>query len=200
MGEPAEEVPMQVKVMVTVLALCLAACSNDGTAELEETTTTQSVETTAQSTEEPEEAGMELTSPAFAHEAMIPEKYSCEGSNVSPALQIANVPTDTVTLALVMDDPDAPGGTWDHWVEFNIEPRESIPEGIAGLGTPGNNSWGTTGYGGPCPPSGTHRYFFHIYALDTELGLPEGASKADVLAAIDGHEIAHATLMGLFSF
>jgi Raf kinase inhibitor-like YbhB/YbcL family protein len=186
------EAAMQTRVVVTMLApclaACLAACSSGGDARPEHTA--------AYSTEE---TGMELTSPAFAPEAAIPDRYTCEGSDVSPPLQFTNVPTDTVSLTLVMDDPDAPVGVWDHWVEFDIPPRESIPEAAADLGTPGTNSWDRTGYGGPCPPSGTHRYFFTVYALDSELGLPAGATKAEVLDALEGHILAQATLMGLYS-
>ncbi len=179
---------MQTRVVTTMLALCLAACSSDGAARLEHT-----------ATQATEEFGMELTSPAFAHEAAIPDRYTCEGSDLSPPLQLANIPTDTVSLAVVMDDPDAPAGVWDHWVEFDIQPRESIPEAVGDLGTPGTNSWGRTGYGGPCPPSGTHRYFFTVYALDSELDLPAGATKAQALNALEGHVLAQATLMGLYS-
>jgi len=142
---------------------------------------------------------MELTSPAFAHEATIPDRYTCDGSDISPPLQIDNIPTSTVSLALLVDDPDAPSGVWDHWVEFDIEPREIIPESARNLGTGGNNSWGRTGYGGPCPPSGIHRYFFTVYALDTELGLAQGATKGAVLDALEGHVLAEATLMGRYS-
>jgi hypothetical protein len=142
---------------------------------------------------------MELTSSAFTDAGTIPDRYTCKGSDISPPLAIANVPTDTVSLALVMDDPDAPVGVWDHWVAFNIAPRETIPESVGNLGVGGNNSWGRTGYGGPCPPSGTHRYFFAIYALDTELDLAAGASKQEVLDALEGHLLAQATLVGRVS-
>jgi Raf kinase inhibitor-like YbhB/YbcL family protein len=145
-----------------------------------------------------EEDGMELTSPAFAPEGTIPDRYTCDGADISPPLNIAHIPTDTVTLALVMDDPDAPVGVWDHWVEYDIEPREHIPEDAGRLGTPGTNSWNRTGYGGPCPPGGTHRYFITVHALDTRLGLETGATKADILAALEGHVLAQATLMGLY--
>lgn len=183
---------MQTRFAIPMLTLCLAAClaacsSDDG--DRPELTTTQATE----------EFGMELTSPAFAHEATIPDRYTCEGSDVSPPLQLSNIPTDTVSLVVTMDDPDAPGRVWDHWVEFDIPPRESIPEAVAALGTPGSNSWNRTGYGGPCPPSGTHRYFFTVYALDSELGLPSGATKAEVLEAVEGRVLAQTSLMGMYS-
>lgn len=178
---------MRTTAAATVLALCLVACSSGGAIETEPTA--------APSTEED---GMQLTSPAFEPDATIPERYTCDGADVSPPLDLANVPTDTVAMVLVMDDPDAPVGVWDHWVEFDIGPREHIPEAVDRLGTPGTNSWDRTGYGGPCPPSGTHRYFFTVYALDSELGLSAGATKAEVLAALEGHVLAQAALMGLY--
>lgn len=142
---------------------------------------------------------MELTSPAFDEGMTIPDRYTCNGEDLSPALELRNIPTDVVSLVLVMDDPDAPVGVWDHWIAFDIEPREHIPEGVESIGTAGKNSWGRPGYGGPCPPSGTHRYFFTVYALDAELGLSAGATKSAVLDALEGHVLAQATLMGLYS-
>lgn len=98
-----------------------------------------------------------------------------------------------------MDDPDAPAGVWDHWIVYDIPPGTPIPEAVESLGTPGRNSWGRTDYGGPCPPSGTHRYFFSVFALETSLGLAAGADKSEVLDAISGHVLAKATLMGHYS-
>lgn len=141
---------------------------------------------------------MRLTSSAFPHEGEIPDHFTCDGADVSPALTLQNVPDSTVTLALVMDDPDAPAGVWDHWVAYDIPVIAEIPEGVTAMGTPGENSWGRTGYGGPCPPGGTHRYFFTVYALDTDLGLDAGATKVEVLDAISGHVLAEATLMGRY--
>ena len=141
---------------------------------------------------------MELTSPDFASEGPIPARFACDGADESPELNIAGVPVGTVALALVMDDPDASVGTFDHWVAFNIEPIEVIPANVGSLGTGGLNSWRRLGYGGPCPPSGTHRYFFRILALDTALDLEEGATKDDVLEASNGHVIGEATLMGTY--
>lgn len=142
---------------------------------------------------------MQLASPAFVNEEPIPVRYTCDGEDVSPPLTIEGLPDGTRTLVLVMDDPDAPGGVWDHWVAFDIVPRSEIPESVGPLGVAGANSWGRTGYGGPCPPSGTHRYFFTAYALDTQLSLGPGASKADVLAALEGHVLSQATLMGTYA-
>jgi Raf kinase inhibitor-like YbhB/YbcL family protein len=146
-----------------------------------------------------EEAGMRITSTAFEPEGDIPVEYTCEGLDISPPLTIEDLPPGTVSLALVMDDPDAPAGTWDHWVEYDIEPVTEIPEDVEGLGTPGTNSWERSGYRGPCPPSGVHRYFFTVYALDTELGLEPGADKATVLAATHGHVLEEASLLGFYS-
>ena len=142
---------------------------------------------------------MELTSPAFDHGSAIPARYTCDGDNVSPGLTITAIPEDASALVLVMDDPDAPVGTWDHWIAYDFAPIATIREDVGDLGTGGLNSWKEIGYGGPCPPSGTHRYFFRILALDTPVGLAEGAGKADVLAASEGHVLAEAVLMGTFA-
>jgi Raf kinase inhibitor-like YbhB/YbcL family protein len=142
---------------------------------------------------------MELTSPDFPSEGPIPARFACDGVDESPGLNLTGIPDGTVSLALVMDDPDASVGTFDHWVAFNIGPTEEIPANVGALGTGGVNSWNRLGYGGPCPPSGTHRYFFRILALDTELDLEEGATKDDVLEAASGHVIGEATLMGTYA-
>jgi len=160
--------------------------------------TTTSTTAAATTTAAPD-VTMEISSPAFEHQTLIPEKHSCDGDDVSPQLDIANLPEDTVSLVLIMDDPDAPVGTWDHWVAYDIAPTDSVAEGDHEIGVGGTNSWGTTGYGGPCPPSGTHRYIFKLYALDVELGLAEGATKDDVTAAMEGHVLADAALVGTFT-
>jgi hypothetical protein len=140
---------------------------------------------------------MKLTSPAFGDKQEIPSDYTCDGANSIPPLEISGVPANAKSLALVMDDPDAPAGTWDHWVVWNIAQTttliESEPDGM-----PGKNSWGKTGYGGPCPPSGSHRYYFKLYALDTMLNIPAGSNKASLLSAMKGHIIAEASLMGTY--
>lgn len=142
---------------------------------------------------------IKITSPAFAEGEMIPRKYTCDGDDISPPLQISDVPENTKALALIMDDPDAPVGGWDHWIVFNIPASISqINEGEEPQGTTGKNSWGRTGYGGPCPPSGTHRYFFKLYALDTMLDLEQGASKKKILKAMEGHILAQGKLMGKY--
>jgi Raf kinase inhibitor-like YbhB/YbcL family protein len=148
------------------------------------------------------EAPMNLTSAAFANGEPIPAKYSCKGDDISPALAWTEPPAGTQSFALIMDDPDAPAATWDHWVLFNI-PAETraLAENIQ-IAAPiivGRNSWGRNKYGGPCPPSGTHRYFFKLYALDTTLTIPANSYKDAVLAAMEGHILAQAELMGTFS-
>ena len=142
-----------------------------------------------------------LTSDAFANGQSIPAKYTCKGKNISPALAWTEPPVATQSLTLIMDDPDAPGGTWVHWVLFNIPvSTRTLPEDlhISDISV-GKNSWGDMRYGGPCPPSGTHRYFFKLYALDRNLSLSPGATKDQVLKAMDGHTLAQAELLGTFS-
>ncbi|MBI5388772.1 YbhB/YbcL family Raf kinase inhibitor-like protein [Candidatus Woesearchaeota archaeon] len=142
---------------------------------------------------------MELNSPAFAHNTLIPTRFTCQGEDMNPPLEITNLPTGTKSLVLIVDDPDAPGGNWDHWVVWNIPPtttleEDEVPEGAV----EGINDFGKHTYGGPCPPKGTHRYFFKLFALDTILALPEASGKQEVLAAMQGHILADATLVGLY--
>ncbi len=141
---------------------------------------------------------MRITSSAFADGETIPARYTCDGQDISPPLVITDAPPGTESLTLIVDDPDAPVGTWDHWVEFDIAPTGEIPEDVGQLGTAGSNSWGRTGFGGPCPPSGVHRYFFKLFALDVTLGLAEGSDKAEVMAALEGHVLAEATMIGRY--
>ncbi len=142
---------------------------------------------------------MKLTSPAFEHGGEIPSLFTCDGSDISPPLEISDVPKGTASLALVMDDPDAPGGTFDHWVVWNIPPGTGrIASGSEPQGVQGRTDFGRMGYGGPCPPSGTHRYVFKLYALDTKLGLGRGSRKDDLEAAMRGHVLAEALLEGSY--
>ncbi len=141
---------------------------------------------------------MQLTSTAFEYESDIPRAYTCDGADVSPPLALSEVPAGAQSLVLIMDDPDAPGGTWDHWVAFNIPVLTEIPEDVGSLGTGGRNSWGREGYGGPCPPGGVHRYIFTVYALDRELDLAPGAAKSEVLAALTEYVLDRAVLMGRY--
>ena len=141
---------------------------------------------------------MIVQSAGFTHEGEIPAKYSCKGKNVSPPLRIQDVPPTAQSLALICDDPDAPGRTFLHWLVWDIDPATSeIPEATE-PGTPGRNDFGKSGYGGPCPPSGTHRYYFKLYALDSKLGLPEGSIRSDVEEAMKRHVLAESQLTGTF--
>jgi Raf kinase inhibitor-like YbhB/YbcL family protein len=148
---------------------------------------------------------MKLTSSVFTEGAMIPVKYTCDGQDVSPPLAWSEVLAGAKSLALICDDPDAPVGTWVHWVLFNLPPTSTgLPEGVPaektlkGGGVHGLNSWRRIGYGGPCPPGGTHRYFFKLYALDATLSLGNNAAAKDVQAAMKGHVLAEAQLMGRY--
>ena len=145
-------------------------------------------------------AKMKITSSAFQEGANIPSKFSCDGANTSPPLQISDVPSEAKSLILIVDDPDAPSGLFTHWAVWNISPQTStIAEGSTAKGVQGTNDFGKSGYGGPCPPSGTHRYYFKIFALDRELDLPFGAKRGQLDAALKGHVIAQGELMGRYS-
>ena len=179
-----------------LLAMMLASCAASATS----TPVTTNLEITEAT------MSIQLTSDAFAHEKPIPARYACTGSDISPSLTWSEPPAGTQSFALLMDDPDAPVGTWVHWVLFNI-PASSrgLPEAIPSEATlsdgsmHGRNSGGNPGYNGPCPPSGTHRYFFKLYALDEMLGLSSGANKGELLKAMQGHILAQGELMGTFS-
>lgn len=143
---------------------------------------------------------MQITSTAFEHNQNIPSQYTCDGTDMNPPLQISEVPEGTQSLALIVDDPDAPRGDWVHWLVWNIDPstteisENSVPAGaVQGLTDFGRNDWG-----GPCPPSGTHRYFFKLYALDSALDLSTSAGKADLLSAMEGHILENGELIGLY--
>ena len=158
--------------------------------------------------EEPAKGGtpMTVTSAAFQQAGSIPSKYTCEGSDISPPLKWTGSPASTKSFALICDDPDAPAGTWVHWVPYNlratatelaekVEASRTLPGGAS----QGTNSFMKIGYGGPCPPPGKpHRYFFKLYALDTDLALKPGASKQDLLRAMEKHILAHGELMGTY--
>ncbi|MDV3308721.1 MAG: YbhB/YbcL family Raf kinase inhibitor-like protein [Cyclobacteriaceae bacterium] len=139
-----------------------------------------------------------VTSTAFTEGQSIPRKYTCDGDNVNPPLTIENVPAETKSLVLIVDDPDAPGGTWDHWVVWDIPAVTEILENSV-PGTQGMNDSERQRYSGPCPPSGTHRYFFKVYALDTLLGLDPSSTKRDVEEAMKGHILAQGQLIGTYS-
>ncbi len=147
-----------------------------------------------------------LTSTAFKEGETIPKKYTCDGPDISPPLEWESAPANTGSLALIAEDPDAPMGTWVHWVVYdippnvselaeNIPPEKTLPDGAV----QGKNDFRNIGYGGPCPPSGTHRYYFRLYALDTKLNLPPGSTKFDLVKAMQGHIVSEAQLMGKYS-
>ena len=147
------------------------------------------------------QTSLKVTSPAFFEGGKIPKKYTCDDSNVSLPLHIDGAPSATKSLALVVDDPDAPGRTWTHWLVWNIDPKtKDIRENsVPGNAIQGTTDFGNTKYGGPCPPSGVHRYFFHVYALDTTLSLPASANRKAIEKGIAGHIIANGSLMGTYS-
>lgn len=199
----AEEDPVEVEKETTVEEV-----EETPEEEIEETEEEESEEMVEEEKEieEPEEmeeeaaAELMIGSPAFNANEMIPVKFTCDADNVNPQLDISGVSQEAVSLALIVDDPDAPGGTWVHWTIWNIDPgttsisENSVPEGAV----EGVTDFGVPGYGGPCPPSGTHRYFFKLFALDTMLDLDSTASAADIEAAIQGHVLGSAELVGLY--
>ncbi len=169
--------------------------------------------------EDPARQIIQLRSSAFADGGMVPKTFTCDGSDRSPPLEWSGVPAQAQSLVLICDDPDAPLGTWSHWVLFNLGPTaKALDDGVppeevivAGAAeTPGSadhkppkarqgtNDFGKIGYGGPCPPRGTHRYFFRLYALDIELDLGSSATRSQVLKAMDGHILAEGKLMGRY--
>lgn len=153
-------------------------------------------------------SSLAITSAAFADGAQIPQRYTCDGENVSPALSWTGVPSGTASFALAVEDPDAPGGSFLHWLIYDIPATvTSLPEhvdttaSVASLGgaKQGKNGFGKSGYGGPCPPPGSpHHYHFRVFALDTLLGLPAGASRDQVTKAMNRHELGQAEMVGMY--
>lgn len=143
---------------------------------------------------------MKLTSTEFLNKSEIPSLYTCDGQNFNPPLSLSGVPAPAKSLALIVDDPDATVGTWDHWVIWNISPavaeiaENSVPSGAI----VGQNSWSEKKYGGPCPPSGSHRYFFKLYALDTMLNISSDSNVHDLIAAMQNHILTETELMGTY--
>jgi Raf kinase inhibitor-like YbhB/YbcL family protein len=200
-----------------LIAILLAACAAESAPTSVPTITPEEqpqIEPTAEPSappseeEEPamEELDFRLISSAFQQDDPIPASHSCDGENTSPRLTWTNPPAGTQSFTLIFDDPDAPGGTWVHWVLFNLPalarslPADVAPEPtLANGAVHGSNSWNAIGYGGPCPPSGEHRYFFKLYALDSVLDLNTGATKEQLLEAMEGHIVAEAELMGTYS-
>ena len=145
-------------------------------------------------------AELKITSPAFQNNGPIPRQYTCDGKDINPPLMIENCPQGTKSLALIVDDPDAPVGIWVHWVLWNIDPNvKEIKENAVPTGAvEGMNDFKTHQYGGPCPPSGTHRYFFKVYALDTMLSISPNAQKSELEKAMKEHILAQGQMIGLY--
>ncbi len=140
---------------------------------------------------------LKITSPAFENNGLIPSKYACDGEDVNPPLKIEGTPDGTQSLVLIVDDPDAPMGTWDHWIVWNIPPTGIIEENSL-PGVEGLNDFQKKSYGGPCPPSGTHRYFFKVYALGTKLELESKARKKNIERAMEGNILAKGVIVGRY--
>lgn len=143
-------------------------------------------------------SNLKIKSSAFSAGDSIPSRYTCDGEDVNPPLEVENLPDGTKSLVLIIEDPDAPKQVWDHWLVWNIPPENSIDEDSI-PGKEGKNSFGKHHYGGPCPPSGTHRYFFKVFALEDQLDLPENAEKEELEEAMVGKILAKGELMGLYS-
>ncbi len=177
--------------MVVVLCLCCACGKENGKSTSENSKGDKDM--------------LKITSSAFENEGMIPSKYTCDGANISPPLKFDGIPENTKSIALICDDPDAPMGTFVHWVIYNLPPTtkelpekfpddETLPDGTR----QGTNDFGSTGYSGPCPPRGIHRYFFKVYALDAKIDTVPVADKKHLLKAMEGHIIATGQLMGKY--
>jgi len=185
---------LPITLLTLALAVLVAACSGK-----------EKASPTPPLTEEVSAMTLELTSTAFSEGQPIPARYTCTGEDISPPLAWRGAPPGTQSFALIMDDPDAPGRTWVHWVVFNLPAdAAALPAAIRsdddlpGAAAHGQNSWRRSDYGGPCPPSGTHRYFFKLYALDTTLDLTPGATRQQVLDALSGHVLAEGQAMGTY--
>lgn len=144
---------------------------------------------------------MRLTSPEFKNNEIIPGKFTCDGLNISPELKIYGIPDNAMSLALILSDPDSVGGDWSHWVMWNIDPKTDtvVENTVPADANVGKNDFDENKYGGPCPPSGSHRYVFHLYALDIKLDIAVNSTKADLLKAMEGHLIAETELVGNYS-
>ena len=203
---------MSLKYIVLVIVIifisgCVTGNNNATKDEITPEVTAKVTETVEEYTQEADiMETFSISSGAFGEGGTIPVEYTCDGSDISPPLVFSGIPDGVKSIALIMDDPDAPGGTWVHWVIYNIPAgTQQLAEGIPGERTLNDGSrqgmmdFGSIGYGGPCPPSGTHRYFFKVYALDTVLDLQSGASKAQLENAMQGHVLAKAELMGKYA-
>lgn len=194
---------------LTVIALVLAACAAGGVSEEQATPSTTTTTTTTPTTLPPATTttsipkAFDVTSPAFADGEEIPREFTCDGADVSPALSVVGIPSNAESLVIIVEDPDAPLGTWYHWVEFDIAPESGtldIPRDAGSIGTQGVNSWNLTGYGGPCPPKGEkHRYTFRVFALTERLDLPEGVEASVVHTAMEDRVLSTTELTGTYA-
>jgi Raf kinase inhibitor-like YbhB/YbcL family protein len=183
--------------LATLAAIAVAACTSNPQPAVPSSSQSKPVETKTE---------IKIISTAFKEGQPIPRPYTCDGVNISPPLEWTGVPKQAKTIAIIADDPDAPSGTWVHWVLYNVPAEniglvENVPatDSLKAGGYQGKTDFGKVGYGGPCPPSGTHRYFFKIYAVDSELPLKAGATKADLEKAMQDHVVAQGQLMGTYS-
>ena len=190
----------KVVLLGLVMIASLPACSNRSGSSAGKPSTQNQNQDQSQNAKD-----IKLSSTAFKDGEAIPSQYTCDGVNVSPPLEWSGVPKSAKTVAIIADDPDAPAGTWVHWVLYNLPGEnigmvENLPatDNLKAGGFQGKNDFEKIGYGGPCPPSGTHRYFFKIYALDIDLPLKAGATKVEVDKAMAGHVVAQAQLMGTY--
>lgn len=174
---------MEYKTLILILAVVLiASCTEKNFKEVDEM------------------GNFKLTSSAFENNGRIPKKFTCQGDNISPPLEVTGVPEEAKTLVLIVDDPDAPGKIWDHWLIWNIPVVSKIEENSVPKGSvQGLNDFGKHEYGGPCPPSGTHRYVFKLYALDTALNLDKNSRKDSLEKAMKNHIMSQTKLVGLYS-
>lgn len=184
-----------------ISGIVLVSCSKP--VEFSTTSETMSSDTNNEKSADIEEVNkekMQISSLAFSNNESIPKKYTCDGENINPPLAISGVPEDAESLVLIVDDPDAPGGTWTHWTVFNIDPSlTDIPENsVPNSSVEGMTDSNNTGYDGPCPPSGTHRYFFRLYAISVKLDLDSSATADIIKDSIKGKTLATAELMGLY--
>ena len=195
------------RLLVLAVLLGLSACSpaedtGGTTTQPTESTTTTTTTTVTESESNTAPADFEVASPAFGDGATIPVEYTCDGPDISPELNVVGIPVGAESLAMIVSDPDAPVGTWDHWVEFDISidgTAFDLAEATPPVGTQGVNSWNLTGYMGPCPPDGEeHRYVFIVFAVDTTLELPAGVDGDAVRTAMDGHVIDSVEVSALY--
>lgn len=192
------------RLIVLSMVLLLAACSpSDGESETSSAPSSTTSTAVPESTTTTALPDFDVTSPAFGDGESIPTEYTCDGADVSPELNLVGIPEDTASLVMLVEDPDAPLGTWTHWLESDIIAGSGsfdFPRDASLLGVPGVNSWNLEGYMGPCPPAGEdHTYFYTVYALDTLLELPAGVDVETVTEAMDGHIIDTVELTGTYA-